>query len=409
MATLAKGSAGAKLIGLASLPVITRLYAPADMGALSVFAAFLMLLAPLLTLQYNRGLPVPRGDAAAANLLILCLGLVLGLSGVLWAALWAAAGPVLGLVSMDALLPVWWMLPFGAAIFAVFSTLQLWATRRRTYRVMAEAEIGQSLAGNGAKIALAFAMPAPFGLVVGHVIAQGGGILWYLFRFNAEFKRLFRHVRLRRIRAMALRYRGFPQFRMPSQLLLLISAQAPVIFIAAVYGPATAGQFGLALLALSMPMNLIGRSMGKAFFGEAAHLGRSDSAALRRSVLEVTRVLAAFGAVIAIALLLLAPPLFPLIFGQDWSEAGRFAATLSIYLAFQFAAAPVMTVLSVLGREVVYLQLNLQRLVLMALLFTLAIALGLTAIQLIVVYSVVMALHFIVCYLKVLRELGRPE
>lgn len=405
MAVLAGGSGASKLIGLVSLPVITRLYTPGDMGALAVFASLLMLLVPTLTLQYHRALPVPRTDVAAANLLAVCLALILGLSGLLWLGLLAGGDPLLRILSVEVLAPVWWLLPLGTAILSSALSLQLWATRRRAYRIMAGAEVGQSLAGNGAKIGLAFVMAPPFGLVFGHMIAQGGAIVWLLARFWNELGRLRRHVSVSRMRVTARRHRGFPVYRMPSQLILLASSQAPVLFIAAIYGATTAGLFGLAMMALSMPMNLIGRTMGQAFFGEAAHLGRGDPAALRGAVLRVTALLAVIGAGIALMLVLAAPPLFPLVFGPAWAEAGHFAATLSIFLAFQFAAAPVMNVLSVLGREQVYFQLNLIRLALVVGVFGGTVVLELTAGRFVLLFSLVMGLHYLICYARVLREL----
>ncbi len=409
MAMLASGSGASKLIALASLPVITRLYAPADIGALAVFAALLMLLVPTLTLQYHRALPVPRGDAAAANLLAVALALIVGLSALLWLGLWAAGPIVLRLLSMEALAPIWWLLPLGTAVLSAALSLELWATRRRAYRALASAAVGQSVAGNGAKIGLAFVLPAPYGLVVGHVIAQGGAVLWLFARFRAEFLRLRSHVRVARMRAVARRYRSFPLYRTPSQLILLSSAQMPALFIAAVYGPATAGLFGLAMMALSMPMNLIGRNMGKAFFGEAAHLGRSDPAALRGAALRVTAVMGGIGAGIALALVVAAPPLFPAVFGPDWTESGRFAATLALYLAFQFAAVPVMDVLTIRGREAAYLQLNLLRLGLMALVFGTTLAAELSPLQFVLLFSGTMALHYTLCFFKVMHELGRAQ
>jgi O-antigen/teichoic acid export membrane protein len=409
MSTLASGSVASKLIALASLPVITRLYAPADIGALSVFTGLLMLMVPLLTLQYHRGLPVPNGDAAAANLMALCLALMIGFSILLWLGLWAGAGVLFRLLSIEALLPFWWLLPLGVAIYAMVMILQLWATRRRTYSIIAGAEVGQSLAGNGSKIGLALLLPPPIGLILGHLIGLGGGAVWLVARFQSDFSRLHRQVRPARILSLARRHRGLPLYRTPSQLILIASAQAPVFFIAGVYGAATAGQFGLALMALSMPMNLIGRNMGKAFFGEAAHLGRSVPEALRSAVLRVTSILATIGVGIALVLHLAAPAFFPLMFGTEWAEAGQFASILALYLSFQFAAAPVMNVLSVLGREAVYLQLDLFRFTLMALVFGIAASAGLSVVQLIIAYSLGMVLHYLLCILVVFRELTLAE
>ena len=407
MLTLATGAGAGKLIGIASLPIITRLYSPADIGALAVFASFLMLAAPLLTLQYRQALPVPRTDGAAINLLCLCASLIFGMSSFLAAALALAADPLFRALSMDAVASWWWMLPLGTAVYALFTTCQLWATRRRRYGAIARAEVTQSAAGNGAKIALAFALPPPLGLLVGHVVAQGGGIVQLGAVTVPDIARLWRHVTLRRVRTVARQYQGFPLFRLPSQLVLILSSQAPVFFIAAFFGAATAGQFGLAMMALSMPMNLIGRTMAKAFFGEMAHLGRRAGPEIRQSVLLLTRLLGAVGLVVALLLYFAAPPLFPLLFGPQWAEAGAFAAILAILVTFQFVAAPIMNVLSVFRREDVYLQLNLQRLCLVAAVFGCAYLFELPIDVTLLAYSMLLAMHYILCFFRVLSVMPR--
>lgn len=82
MMTLALGSSIGRVIGIASIPVLTRLYSPADFGVLAVFTALVAILAPLVTLRYALALPLPRHDGVAMNLLVLSTGLMLGLSAI---------------------------------------------------------------------------------------------------------------------------------------------------------------------------------------------------------------------------------------------------------------------------------------------------------------------------------------
>ncbi len=405
MATLASGAMASKLITLASLPLITRLYAPEHLGALSVFAGFVMLLAPLVSLQYDRGLPVAGRDAAAINLLALTMALIVAFSILLAAVLAVGAAPLLRLLSMEMLVPFWWMLPLGTFVYSSYLTLQHWATRRRSYRQMALASVAQSAAGNAGKLTLVFVLPAPLAILVGHVVALGGGAVILYGQFRSEFRRLGRHATLPRMRAMAKRHRSFPTFRLPSHLTLLLASQLPVFFIAGFYGAATAGQFGLAAMALSMPINLIGRKMGRAFFGETAELGSGDPEALRRAVRDVTRLLGSVGLVLTAFLVLASPSLFPFVFGAQWAEAGRFAAVLAIYLTAQFVAVPVMNVLTVVGREDLYLKVNLQRLGLALAVFLGTYLLDLDAFTAVLAYSLVLAAHYGITFMRLLGAL----
>src|SRR5690606_12731715 len=86
MITLALGSGGARLIGLAAIPLLSRLYSPEDFGLLAVFSSMVLILAPLVSLRYVLALPLPRRDGTALNLLALsmaCIFLGSALVGVL--------------------------------------------------------------------------------------------------------------------------------------------------------------------------------------------------------------------------------------------------------------------------------------------------------------------------------------
>ena len=405
MTTLASGSVAAKLIKLLTLPVITRLYAPEDIGALAVFAALVLLLVPAVTMQYSRGLPIAAGDAAAMNLLAVAATCSLLLSLILGAVLALGASPLLHMLSMQALLPFWWMLPLGALCGGSYLTLQLWATRKRSFRGMAGAEIAKGASASLGKIALFFFLPGAFALILASVMSQIGAVGVLAAQLRQDLRRLARHITLRRMRAMAWRHRSFPTFRLPSHLTLLMASKMPVFYLAAGHGPATAGQFGLAMLALSAPMTLIGRSMGKAFFGEAARIDRATPAALRRTVVSVTRILAGIGLLITAAIMLGAPALFPLIFGAQWAEAGQLAAVLSLFLTGQFVSAPVMSTLSVIKREDIYLQVNLQRLALAGSVFFFAYQLELSAMNTVLTYSIVLTLHYALTFWRVYRSI----
>ena len=74
MLVLATGSGIGKIIGIAAIPILTRIYAPEDFGVLAVFTALVTIHAPLVTLRYVLALPLPRHDGVAFNLLVLSTG-----------------------------------------------------------------------------------------------------------------------------------------------------------------------------------------------------------------------------------------------------------------------------------------------------------------------------------------------
>ena len=73
---LGSGTAVAQLIGIVTMPIITRLYTPADLGVLAVYSSVLAIFGVGATFQYVDAFVLPKQDEDAANLFGLCLVLL---------------------------------------------------------------------------------------------------------------------------------------------------------------------------------------------------------------------------------------------------------------------------------------------------------------------------------------------
>jgi O-antigen/teichoic acid export membrane protein len=71
---LVGGTAFAHAITAATLPIVTRLYTPADFSVLAVFASLLSIVSVAACLRFDVAIPIPEHDAEAVNLLALALG-----------------------------------------------------------------------------------------------------------------------------------------------------------------------------------------------------------------------------------------------------------------------------------------------------------------------------------------------
>lgn len=409
MATLALGSGIARIIGIAAIPVLTRLYGPEDFGVLAVFTALLSILAPLLTLRYVLAIPLPRHDGMAFNLLILSASLMLIMTLAISLLLWVFGVQLLAIFSMEELAPWWWLIALGLLASASYEILTLWATRRRNYRVIARTSVWQSATGSIVKIGLGLLALKPAGLLIGQVVASGGGIGSLLRGFGGEFRDNWRFLRWSRMRKAAWRHRGFPFFRVPSQFLLAISSQAPLLFMAVLYDANTTGQFGLALMALGLPLQLFGRTLAKAFYAEAANLGHKRPAEVRSMAHAVIKRLAFFSILPAIVLLVFGPVLFSLVFGDEWIQAGTFASILAVYLVFQFVQTPVAHIFYIFDGQKKLLVLNSQRVLLLLICFGASYLFSFTPEATIWAYALMLSAHYLLSTWYVLRFIPREN
>ena len=406
MAKLLVGSMVAKILTFFTLPLLTRLYMPEDFGVLGVFTAFTTLLVPLVTMQFNHAIPIPRTDAMAANLVFLALTSSLVVSLALWITLSRYADPLLRIFDAAPIADVWQLLSLAALFIGFASTTSMWQVRKRRYGSLTSGSVFESALGNATKLVCGLLQPVALGLIIGQIANMSARFLIFVPTVSREVFALRLHIVPRRLLVAAQQYASFPVYRMPSQFVSSVGMQLPVLYLAPVHGAGIAGQFSLAMLAITMPLNLIGRNLGNAFYAEASNAGRKDAAAIHKAMVEITKILAAVGIALATALAFGGPFLFSLVFGVEWLMAGQFAAVLSVTLAFRFVSAPLMNVLSTFRREDIYLWIDIQHTLSAASAFGIAFAFGFAPISTVTLYSGVMVVHHLISISVVFRVIG---
>ncbi len=407
MATLAVGNGLARIVGLASIPILTRIYAPEHFGVLSVFTALLLILTPLLTLRYELAVPLPRRDGAAMTLMAISACMVVVMTLVLTVLLGLAGPAMLKLVSAEALIPYGWILVAALFSAGLYEVLLIWAVRRRAYPAIARTQLQQSAVGSIAKIALGLVGLKPLGLLAGQALGAGAGTMSLIRLFGEDVRRYWRHVTPKRAWCLLAHYRSFPIYRLPSQLLQIFSSQAPLLLTAALYDAQTTGQLGLAMMTLALPMNLLGHSTSKAYYAEIASIGRKRPDAIRSVTYSVIKRLLLLALAPTLLLLVFGAPLFALVFGPQWTLAGELASILALYLLFQFMHAPASHLLSVFEGQRLHLMLNVQRTALTLAGFAAGYLFDLPITTVMLLYAIALSAHYLFSLVVTLRVIPR--
>ena len=403
---LFSGALAGRLIGLAAMPIVTRLYSPADFGLLAVFSAVVMVMSPVLAFRLEEGVPLLRRDQTAFALLVgtamIAVVNAVGLTAALWFGIAMLGERAPSIAGLRAWL---WLMPPALILLFAYTALAHWAARRCDYGLLARTRISQALAGAGVKIGLGFLGAQPLGLLIGQIAGQSAGIGRSLRRYRAEFAALLRGLTARRARVAIGACRVFAIYRFPADLVLYASMQALVLLVALRFDAAVVGQVGLAAMVVTVPVNLIGGSLARAYQAEAAarHRGRADFNDLTRRY-ALRGFLAAVPVVVGVALL--APPLFGRLFGPEWAPAGRLSALIAIHLLTQFPASAIVGLLTVTGRQRLFLWFQVQRAVLVLAALAAGLALGLGLEDVVLIYALTLLAHYAVLLIVLLR-IGR--
>lgn len=395
MFTLLLGTAGAKIVGLAVMPLLTRIYTPEDYGALSLFTSAVLLLSPLLTLRYVYAIPLPRNDKVSLILVFMSITLATSLSVLIVFFMIFLEKLIAIFFNLDGLLNYWPLIVVGAYGMSLYEIMTLWAIRKSKYREISKSGFMQSAAGGGIKVILGACGIGYLGLMLGQIVQQGGGILILARDFVSSWRVYEPKISVNKLCLLVKYYSDLPKYRLATQLLVVLSSQMPILYVSTSFGLGAAGQLGLALMALSFPVQLIGNTMGKSFLGEISKVGEKNKSLIRSIMTRIIIRMAILGSVGSLLAYHAAPAVFELVFGDRWLEAGHIAKYLSLYLACQFCYTSVGGVFIVVKKNGVQLINQIIRMAMILLSFAIAGLMGYGLFESILLYSAFLGLSYI--------------
>jgi len=345
------GSAFSPVLMVLVMPVLSRLYTPEDFGVLAVFNAFLTVLVAAAALRYEGAVPLPADEEEGANLLMLGLGLS-ALGSVLTAlVLWVAGGPLLRLTNAQALAPYLWLLPLALLAFSVFKVVNHWATRRKHFGDIARAMISQPLGNVVTAVSAGLAKLGPVGLLLGVTLGRSlEAALLLVLAVRRDGAALTAGVSWPRMLELAVRYRKFPLFQLPSSVLNALSMQISLIVMAMLYDLTVVGHYGVARRLFSTPMFIIVAAVAQVFLQKAAE-EHNRGGDLKALVLRLYGKLFLIGIGPAVLVVLLAPWACRVALGAEWVTAGEYSRLLIPWLLLVFVSSPTTCVFAVLNRQ----------------------------------------------------------
>lgn len=346
---LAGGQAFGQLLALAMVPVLTRLYVPAEHGLFGLFLSFTWVAAPLVSLRYDAAVASVPDRAEAARLFAGAVLLTLP-GAVLAAAFWwvlttAGVAGFGAAAAADAPLAA-----LAAAATGLYGAARFWLLREQQYGTAALVQLVQSAVRGPFQAALSWWPGGAVGLLLGDVLARAAGI-GRMLRRSAEGLRLGLAGGIGPVAAALRRHRAFALWGAPSVLVNSLTGGLPIPLVLASYGATTAGLLALSMRVLNAPILLIGASTGDAFQVQFTADWARDPHAARRLFRRTGAGLAALSVAGTIIAMTAAEPLFGLAFGEDWVRAGRIAALQAPWMFAALTVSPLSRVIFVLAGQ----------------------------------------------------------
>lgn len=399
---LSLGTIGGRAIALAALPLVTRIYSPEHFTLLAVYLAIVGTISVAACLRLEVAIPVAESDYDAANLLALALTALAGICTLILLSVLVMPVQIATWIGQLELIPYLPLIPIGIAFAGTYSTLRYWATRKRRFTSIALTRLSQ--AGTGVLLMISFGSigMAPLGLLLGNMFNIGAGWLSLGIQTLRNDKSTLQSISVNRALNVIKEYYKYPIYSTPESLLNVAGAQLPILLIAAHAG-AEAGYLFLALQLMAAPMKLLGGSISQVYISrsrQAFHEGR-----LASITLKLAFRLATIGVFPIVVVGVLSPYVVPKIFGSEWARSGEIVLLLVPWMALQFIASPISTVMFIVGKQRVLLALTTFG----AVLRIGSVIVGtLCSMSLVLCFSIASALFYAICIIIFLQSSLSP-
>lgn len=332
IAWLVSGNSAAQAITLAAMPILSRLYRPADFATLSLFTSGFMFTTLAASLRYEYLVQLPRDDAEAWQVCTFIFRTSLLAILILTPGAWLLRSRIATWVEAPGFGPWVPLLPLAGALLSWSVAGQGWMQRQQRYRRSGLAEVLEKAVRNALPLGCRGLLGGPGGLLLGSLAGLA-------VKASFLFAPATHGPPRPRAEGAARRYARLSFSLVLSALLLAGAGAIPLVFISRRYGAEQLGQYAMANMVIALPSVLLAAAVGSAFYQRAAEHWARGLSFLPLWWATARRLLAMGLVGYGIAILAL-PRLVPALLGPPWREAGTLAAILAVSVCFSFITTP---------------------------------------------------------------------
>jgi O-antigen/teichoic acid export membrane protein len=333
--TLGIGSIISQSINLLFYPILGRLFSPNDFGVLSSITVISSLIMVLATGKYEQSIIITNNKIETANVLALSLLLSFFCCLLLLILLPFFSNTISLLLNSPDISNILYLSPLIAFFITVYNCYNEWCVKDAFFSQLSANKIYNS-ASTGLSKFFCYYAKIGNGLIWGELFGRFVSALLAIINILRKDSLLFRkHVSVKRMVAMMKKYKDFPRFTMPDQLINTLSGSLPMFFIMRYYGAKEYGYFSMVQLVLSFPVTLIGQSVMDVFRKQAS-VDYMEKGNCREIFKKVFKILGLITVIFFVPIYFSMPIVFSLFLGIKWKIAGAYAQIILPVIALSF-------------------------------------------------------------------------
>jgi O-antigen/teichoic acid export membrane protein len=254
------------------------------------------------------------------------------------------------LLGNEDIAPWLFLVPVSTLLVGSFNAMKYYNNRGGRFRTITAANIGQSFTNSASKLAIGPAVEGPAGLISGTVLGQVAGFLVFFFRSKSAYLAIFNGANRKGMGRLAREYNLFPKFNMVQGVTNNLSASLPIFLFSHYFSAAVAGLFSLGYAIIYRPMSLVVTAFFQVLFQNLVEKHHQQI----RILPDIRKFLGRLAAVVFIPFILFlffAPDIFRIVFGDEWTDAGRYTQLMIPWLFLVCLTMPLSFIPDIFRRQ----------------------------------------------------------
>ncbi len=345
--TMFTGTVISQAIPIAISPILTRIYSPEQFGLFALYTSIIALLLLMSTGSYEMAIMLPKKDEDAKYMIYACLFVALFISIFFLTFFYFFAKDIVVYLGNEDILLWLYISPFLIIFLALLQSLNIWNSRKKRYKILANNKILNTSSIGVSQITLGSIVVSNFGLIMGHILGQIVSIIT-LLKTSLKNDRLIQNFKYKKMFLLMLHYKKFPLFTLPNSIVDGVRLAGINILISKYFSTAILGQFSLAWRMVQAPASMITAAISPVLYQKTSTTPKKDlSKLVQQFLLKASLV----SLPIFIIIYFFASDIFVFVFGEQWFEAGLIASSLTPWLFLNFLTSPISSIYIIIDKQ----------------------------------------------------------
>jgi O-antigen/teichoic acid export membrane protein len=347
-AVLGFGRIFARLLMLAAIPLLARVYNAEAFGVFGVYNTATAVLSVAAALCYEQAIVPARSERQAGALLYLSLLLAVAISLFLQIIAFLGYPLIRHFGPVQSLAPIILVMPAATGVNAIVLILLQWANRTHRDHVMSSNSVLRAGCMVGLQAVGGYFAMGGMGLILGQLAASliaaavlAVRISWPVLQGKHWFLEL---------RNTARDLSDFPLFSFPRALLEAAAGVVMMGLLAALFGPSDVGYYWMAQRIVSIPSQVIDEPMRQVFY-RAASSSLAKGEGVIRPLIATVGIRAAIVIPFITLVVLSADIIFGRLLGPSWAGAAFYARLMAAGWMVGEIATPFSALSVLLNRQ----------------------------------------------------------